>query len=168
MAETKLNNEEKTVLKRSINYRCFKKDFTEFDKFETVTPQRHLELAEKGEVVIVDDRPVDWVELANKEIEKVGLKAIIDLAERGLVNPVDVMFKDNETGLDLSDIDPMDINSLNQIVKGQSQYEATLEKYAQQLGISVEELIKATVDNTLASLIESKMKKEEVSSGGEQ
>lgn len=167
MAEKKPSEQSKVVEKRSFAYRGIKKDFTEFEKFETITPQAHLELAEKGEVVLVEDRPTDWVELANKDIEKVGLKAIIDLAEKGLVNPLDVMFKDNEADIDLSDINPMDINGLNQVVNSRSENEAKLEKYASQLGISVEELIKATVEGSLTSLIESKTKKEEVISGGD-
>lgn len=167
MAQNKASEESKVVEKRSFTYRGIKKDFTEFEKFKTVTPQRHLELAEKGEVVIVEDRPTDWVELANKDIDKVGLKAIIDLAEKGLVNPFDVMFKDNEAEIDLSDINPMDINGLNQVVNSRSENEAKLEKYASQLGISVEELIKATVEGSLTSLIESKTKKEDISSGGD-
>ena len=140
---------------RKIKYRCFEKEFTDFVPSENITEQKHLDFDEKGVVVIVDDRPCDWLELANKDVDKVGIKYVLEMAKKGLVDPETLRFRDEEA-LDLSKINPMDPQSIKDIIGSTEENANKLETISKKLGVSVNDLIQAFASGKLADLVESK------------
>lgn len=152
---------------RSFAYRCFKKDFSTptVGASETVTKQFHLELGQSNELLIVEDRNVDWLELANKDVDSVGLSNILKLASKGLVDPSSLAFKDDEA-LDLGDLNGNDPESVKNLISSQSESLAKLNALAEQIGCSTDDLIKATLDGSLNAFISSKMAEKETTSEG--
>lgn len=138
--------------KKSFAYRNIKKEFRTPKSYENVTTQFHLELGEHNETKIVQDRNVDWQELANKDMDKVGLANILELARRRGISADAFAFKDNEA-LDLSGLDPMDPNAVNEAVSAGSDASKKLEAIAGQLGISVDDLVNAFIAGTLNEVI---------------
>lgn len=140
---------------RKIKYRCFEKEFTDFIPCETVTEQKHLDYDDKGVVVIVDDRPCDWQELADKDVDKVGIKYVLEMAKKGLVDSETLRFRDEEA-LDLSKINPMDPQAIKDVIGSTQENAQKLESIAKELGVSVNDLVQAFASGTLGSLVDSK------------
>lgn len=158
-----------TVQNRVIRYRCFNKEFQEFDAPINITEQKHLERAEHDEVVIVDDRNCDWLELANQDVGKVGLANLLKLAEKGQMDITQCRFApETEGGLDISGLDPMDPNAVKSTVASAKTNADKLESIAKQLGVGSDDLVKALLDGSLGTLIETKVKQETVSEGGQE
>lgn len=157
----------KNVERKPFSYRCFiNKELQKPTVGLTVSSQFHLELGEKNQAVIVEDRPCDWVELQNKDLDKVGLANVLKMAQKGLVDLQDLAFSDDEA-LDLGDMDPMNPESIKKTISSAQANSQKLQATADQLGISVEELIDGVVKGTLADIIESKTKVEETAKEGE-
>lgn len=98
---------------RKFSYRCITKEFTKFDEAQIVTRDFHLERGEHDEVVIVEDRKRDWVEIAQQDCGKVGLANILKLAAKGQVNLADCKYdSDKEGGADISGLNVMDPESI--------------------------------------------------------
>lgn len=153
------------VKKAVFNYRCFKqKELYKPTQSETVTKQFHLELGEKNQTIIVEDRPVDWVELANKDVDQVGLANVLRLMQKGLVDARDLAFKESEA-LDLGSLDPSDPESIKETLASQQANVQKLEALASRLGCSVDELIDATINGTIAEFVQSKVETPEVKEG---
>lgn len=142
---------------KTFAYRGIKKEFTKFQDYSLITPNAHLELGENNEAVVVEDRPDDWFEIAQKDADKVGLANILELARRRGENPFDgrYAFK-NEEALDLGDLDPNDPESVKAAIGLGKEATEKLEATAKQLGVSVDELVDAFVKGSLNALIESK------------
>lgn len=104
----------KTVTEnRSFSYRCFKKDFNKFHEALTITPEFHFERGEGDEVIVVEDRPKDWVEIANQDVGKVGLANILKLAAKGQIDISQCAYNSQtEGGLDVSEFNTMDPESI--------------------------------------------------------
>lgn len=141
-----------TDTNKTFAYRNIKKEFRPVKGYVNITTQYHLELGEHNETKIVQDRNVDWQELANKDMDKVGLANVLELArKRGLPQNA-FMFKDEEA-LDLSTLDPNDPNAVNQVVTDGAAAHEKLEAIAAQLGVSVDALIDAFIAGTLNEVI---------------
>lgn len=138
--------------KKSFAYRNIKKEFRTPKSYENITTQFHLELGEHNETKIVQDRNVDWQELANKDMDKVGLANILELARKRGISANAFAFKDEEA-LDLSTLDPNDPNAVNQVVTDGAAAHEKLEAIAAQLGVSVDALIDAFIAGTLNEVI---------------
>lgn len=146
------NNEAKKVV-RKIKYRCFEKEFTDFLPTETITSQFHLELGEKNDVVIVEDRKTDWQELANKDVDKTGIRYVLSLLDKGVINPESLRFKEAEA-MDLSDLNPMDPESVKKTIASKEASVAKLENTAKSLGVDVDTLVKALMNGEFATLVD--------------
>ena len=152
---------------KSFAYRGIKKDFNVFKDYPLITPNAHLELGEHNEAVIVEDRPDDWHEIAQKDADKVGLANILEIARRRGENPYDgrYAFQDGDA-LDLGNLDPKDPESVKAALGQTSEAQSKLEGIAAKLGISVDELVDSFIKGTLASLIESKSSNTSTEEGG--
>lgn len=138
---------------RSFSYRNIKKEFRTPSKEESITKQFHLELGEKNEVVIVEDRPCDWQELANKDADKVGLANVLDIARRQGLDVHNIYaFKDVEA-IDTSMIDTMNPGSIKEVVASKDESMKKLESTAAQLGVSVADLVNAAISGSLDKFI---------------
>lgn len=159
--QTKKTVDAKTgTAKKSFAYRNIKKEFTTFETADVISKQFHLELGENYEVKVVQDRDRDWQELANKDVDKVGLAAVLAAAtKRG--DPLDAfMFKDEEA-LDISRLDPDNPAAMESALSGSKESTAKLNGLAAKLGMTTDELISAFMDGSLANKIEAKVKPEE-------
>lgn len=156
---TKVNETQAAI--KTVKYRNIQKEVVNTsDDFETLTKEFHLELGENNQAVIVEDRPVDWCEIANKDVNQVGLANILELARRRGDDLSAFAFKDDEA-LDLGDLDPMNPQAVTDMVASQTAANAKLESIAQQLGVSVDSLVDAFVKGTFADLVASASKVEE-------
>lgn len=148
----------------TICYRNIKKEFNKFEGAgEPISPQYHLELDEKNAVKKVQDRNRDWAELADKDVNQVGLANILRLMSKGQMSFGQTMFKDDEA-IDTSVI-PDDVSTLS----GKDPTKK-LEVLATKLGVSVDDLIQAFMNGGLNDLIETKLnekKESEVTKNGE-
>lgn len=161
MAERKNNeaNEIKAV-KKQFAVRNIKKEFTTFEDGPVITKQFHIELGDKNETVIVEDRPCDWLELANKDADKVGLVNVLSNIERqGLDVRSFAVFNDSEA-LDLSELDPMNPHAYNDSIKAQNKAMQELQATASKLGVTVDSLISAAISGKIEDLIKVPEKKE--------
>lgn len=146
----------KPIERSNFSYRCIKKEFYKPIPSEVITKQFHLELGEKYETIIVEDRKTDWLELANKDLDQCGLANVLKLAQKGLVDTSSLAFSDDEA-LDLGGLDPMDPSSVNKVISSQAENVKKLEAIAAKVGCSVDELITSTLQGTIADLIAQKM-----------
>lgn len=144
----------------AFNVRNIKKEYNKATKYEVVDKQFHLELGENYETKIVQDRNVDWQELANKDIDKVGLANVLELARRRGDPLANFAFKDSEA-MDLSGLDPMQPQDVAKVASGASEADAKLEALAKQIGISKDALVDAFIKGTLADVIAANTQKEE-------
>lgn len=158
MSKTETKEKVKKIAATSFSYRNIKKSFTTFRACPEVTKDRHLELGQNNEAVIVDDRNVDWVELAQRDVDKVGLANILEIARRRGENPYDgtYAFKDEEA-LDLGELNPNDPESISKTLGASKEASAKLEAVAKRLGCSVDELIDSFIKGSLSELIVSKV-----------
>lgn len=138
--------------KKGFSYRNIKKDFTKFDKVEHITTDFHLELGEKNQAVIVQDRNVDWAARADKDVNKVGLANILEIARKRGEDLSKFMFKDEEA-MDTSELNPMDPNSVRATIGEGEQAQTKLKQIADQLGVSVEKLVEEFIAGNVESLI---------------
>lgn len=148
------------ITAKSFTVRNIKKEFTQFEELPTTAPQYHLELGENNEAVIVQDRDVDFAELANKDVDSVGLANILELARRRGDSLAAFQFKDEEA-LDLGDLDPMDPVGVNNMINAGKGAEAKLENIASQLGVTVDELVKSYIAGNVEALIKKGVAKDE-------
>ena len=151
---------------KEFAYRNIKKEFTTFKPVEMITKNYHLELGEHNDTVVVEDRPDDWFEIAQIDADKVGLVNVLEIARRTGDNVFDgrYSFKDNEA-LDISELDPNNPNkTIAQLQAGQ-EAQKKLAATAEQLGVSVDDLVDAFVKGTLSTLIASKLPSEEKKEG---
>lgn len=155
---------EKIILKTSFQCRNIKKDFHKPTDYSAIEEQKHLELGPNNEVVIVDDRPIDWQEFQNQNVDKVGLANVLELARRRGESLTKFMFKDEEA-LDTSALNPMDPTSVKEVIASQDASVKKLEGIAAQLGVSVDTLVKAFMDGTFNDLVAAKVKTDEVKEG---
>ena len=164
MPETKGRTVESS---RVFTYRNFlNKKIHKPEKVSTLTKEYHLERGDKNEVKVVADRPVDWVELANRDVGNVGLINVLKLVKNGQVDPLSLKTKDKECG-DLSMVDPQDPNSIGQLMNSKDKSEKKLEKIASQLHCTKDELITSLMNGTFADLVEkAKAPKVEPKEGG--
>lgn len=147
------SNQTVLAAKRSFTCRNIKKDFTQFKATEGITPEFHLELTKEQETVIVEDRPTDWLELANKDVNNVGLAYVLDVIQnQGLDVRKVCAFKDDEA-LDSSKIDPMSTHNYRDALQGQKSAMAELEATAAKMGVTVDSLIKAALSNKVEDLV---------------
>lgn len=147
------SNQTVQAAKRSFTCRNIKKDFTQFRSTEGITPEFHLELTKEQETVIVEDRPTDWLELANKDVKNVGLAYILDVIQnQGLDVRKVCAFKDVEA-IDTSNIDPLNPHVYRDSLEGQKQAMAELEATAAKMGVTVDSLIKAALSNKVEDLV---------------
>lgn len=150
----------------TIAYRNIKKDSHVFDSYSNEFPNAHLELGENNETVVVEDRPDDWFEIAQQDKDKVGLANIIDIVRRQGGDPFDGRFayKDEEA-LDLSGLDPKDPESVKAAVSKGADALKELKATAEKLGVSVDQLISASIDGSIGELVK---KSEEVKAKSEE
>lgn len=149
-----------------FKYRNFKKDFNKPYHYSNLSEQKHLELGEHNEVVIVDDRPTDWTEFVNNNVDKVGLVNVLELARRRGDSIAKFAYDDKEA-LDLSDMDPMNPQAINKVIAGQEEAADKLVGIAKQLGVSVDDLVKSFMNGTFNDLVASKVNTEEKKEGEE-
>lgn len=153
-------NENQAAIK-VVKYRNIQKEeVNTADDFETITKDYHLELGENNQAVIVEDRSVDWNELQNRDIDQVGLANILELARRRGDDLAKFAFMDDEA-MDLSDMNPMDPQAVNDMVASQNASSEKLASIAQQLGVSVDTLVDAFVNGKFADLVATATKTEE-------
>lgn len=140
-----------------VNFRCrnIKKDYSKPYEYKQLTEQRHLELGENNSVVVVDDRPTDWLEFVNNNVDKVGLVNVLELARRRGESLAKFSFKDEEA-LDLGTLDPMNPQAVNEVLSKQEEAANRLAGIAKQLGVSVDELVKSFMDGTFDKLVAEK------------
>lgn len=124
-----------------------------------LTSNYHLERGENWDVKVVEDRATDWKELANKDVDKVGLSAVLAMAQKGLVDPETLAFNDSEA-LDLGALDPMDPQSVKTTISKGAEAETKLKGIAEQLGVSVDKLVESFLNGSFADLVAEKTKKE--------
>ena len=159
------SNVEPKAVVRTFNYRCFlNKEIPASIKYDAITDQKHLELGEKNETKIVEDRPCDWLELANKDVDQCGLANVLKLAQKGLIDVNSFAFKDEEA-LDLGDLDAKDPNAVNEVLKSQKANMEKLDNLANQLGTDVDGVIAALMNGTFADLVANSTKKNDVKEG---
>lgn len=154
MSETKTQAKTKIAAVTCFSHRNIKKEFTKFVGTPTITKNAHLELGEHNETKIVEDRNDDWFELQQRDVDKVGLANILDLARKQGINAYDgrYSFKDGEA-MDLSDMNPNDPESIKSTIDAGTAAMAELKATAEKLGVSVSDLITAAAQGTLASLV---------------
>lgn len=141
---------------KKYSVRNITKEFHAPLEIDPITTQFHIELGEKSEMVIVQDRDIDWVELANRDVDTVGLANILEIARRRGDDLSSFAFKDDEA-MDLSELDPMNPQKTVSLLKGQDESRQKLEALADQLGVSVSDLISAAVNGTLEKVISDKV-----------
>lgn len=153
---------------KCFSCRNIKKEFNVFADTESVTKQYHLELTENNEVVVVEDRPTDWVELANKDVDQVGLANVLGIIERqGLDVRTACVFRDEEA-IDTSMLDPMNPHVYQQATEAKDESYKKLQATAASLGVSVDTLLTAAMTGTLENLIKANQEKTKSEAGGEQ
>lgn len=162
MSEKKTNDVRKKVT--SFSYRNIKKDLSVPYVYPTLSEQFHLEVGEHNQAVVVPDRPTDWEELQNTNVDKVGLQNVLLLAQKRGDSLAAFSFQDDEA-LDLSEINPMNPNAVKDVVASQKEASAKLDGIAQQLGVSTDTLVKAFMDGSFADLVASKIPTEKVEEG---
>lgn len=150
--------EVKKTEKKTFAYRNIKKELNVFPSYSEFSDEFHIELGADGEMVIVEDKPTDWRELANKNADKVGLAYVLQVAAR--TGQMPAPFMDSEA-IDVTMINPNDPDGLHQLAK--EDYKAKVDELAQKLGVSVDELLKAFISGQLEELITSKTGKTEES-----
>lgn len=158
----------KTPIKKApiqtFAYRNIKKDFTKFIATADINKQRHLELTEYNGTKIVDDRNVDWFELAQKDADQVGLANILAIATRNkqnlaqfaMRNAQEYALKDSECA-DLSMVDPMNPDKMAALAAQKDSSYKKLEGLAKQLDISVDTLIESVMTGGLEKIISEKL-----------
>lgn len=155
-------SESKTTQKaaiRSFTVRGIKKNFTDFNSSDVITPEFHLELDKNNETLVIEDRPVDWVELANKDVKNVGLTYVLDLIKNQGKDIRSVCAFQDAEATDTSLIDPMDPNNYRKSINGQKAAMSELEKTASRMGVTVDSLVAAALSGKVEDLV--KIKKEE-------
>lgn len=150
--------------KTGFQYRNIKKEFTIFETVPEITEQRHLENTENNGTKIVDDRNIDWFELAQKDRDQVGLANILAIANRNKQNLAQFAMrnadmyalKDDECA-DLSAIDPMNPDKMQALAEQRDISYKKLEGLAKQLDLSVDDLINAVMTGGLEKIISAKV-----------
>lgn len=146
---------------RTFSYRnIINKKFNPARVDKTITSDFHLERAEGDSVKIVQDRNIDWVELANRDVDQVGLANILKLAAKGQIDITRCAFKDSEAA-DLSSLDPMNVNQIHESIQTQDANAKKLEAIASQLGVSVDKLVDSFLNGTFADLVSAATKTSE-------
>lgn len=157
---SKTNNEvQETANNYSFIRRFIKKDAQTPIENIVITEQKHLELTGLDTIEIVDDRPVDWFEKQQKDADKVGLANVLEIARRRGDSLEKFAFNDNEA-IDISEVDPMNVNQLKESIQTINQSQAKLESIASQLGMTTTELINAFIGGTLTDAIQAKVNQE--------
>ena len=150
----------------SFSVRNIKKEFVKFKSESCVTKQAHLEVDEGNKIKIVKDRNRDWFELANKDADKVGLTNILELARKRGQDFSAFAFKDEEA-VSLSGLDPMNPQDMQKKLNSNTPLKK-LEGTAKQLGLTVDELVKAVAEGTLSTILKEKSVKKEESADGKE
>lgn len=156
----------KKVENRAFQYRCIKKNFQKPLKSEFLVKDFHLERGEKDEVIIVEDRKIDYVELSNKDVNNVGLSNILELARRGAINLRSCQYNPKVEAVDTSSIDPMNPQGLEEVLTNTKNNEKKLSDIASSLGLSIDELISSMLDGSFSSLISKKLEANKAKEGG--
>lgn len=159
------NTGEVNKLSSSFAYRNIKKDYSIPETSSTISKQYHLELGAKNELLIIEDRDIDWFEIAQKDVENVGISAVLRDVQRGLVDVNSLMTTDE--GIDLSGLNVKDPQSVKDGISSISENEAKLKKLASQLGVSTDTLISKILDGSFSELIQEKSKLEVKEGGNE-
>lgn len=154
------------VESRAFQYRCIKKDFQKPLKSETLVKDFHLERGEKDEVIIVEDRKIDYVELSNRDVNNVGLSNILELARKGAINLRSCQYNPKVEAVDTSMIDTMNPQGLQEVLTNTKKNEKKMSDIASSLGVSVDELISSMLDGSFSSLVSKKLDENKVKEGG--
>lgn len=155
MSEKILKVEEAAKTKE-FSCRNIKKEFTKFQSGESVTPEFHIELGDNNETVIVEDRPTDWIELANRDADKVGLINVLQTIERQGLDVRQACRFDDREAVDTSSLDPMNPHVYSDAVQAKDESYEKLQETAKVLGVSVDGLISAAISGSLDKLIAEK------------
>lgn len=168
----KINNQTgELIAAKSFSYRGIKKEFTTFEAPEVITSDFHLELGENNESVIIEDRKVDWAELANKDVDSVGLRHVLENLARQGQSVKDVMRNktfsfDNSEAIDTSMIDPENPDSIKVLQKQNNEAQSKIDAIAAQLGVSSDKLVKMFSEGKLSDLIAAKAEADKTAEGG--
>lgn len=154
------------VESRAFQHRCIKKNFQDPLKSEFLVKDFHLERGEKDEVIIVEDRKIDYVELSNKDVNNVGLSNILELARRGAINLRSCQYNPKVEAVDTSSIDPMNPQGLQEVLTNSKNNEKKLSDIASSLGVSIDELISSMLDGSFSSLVSKKLDQNKAQKGG--